>query len=181
MSFLLVGLLTACGENGESVELPAPSGESYEPGTVTAVLLQDGRFDALVALMEIAQVFQGPPGNQRALGSAAEVATWPDWNHTVFAPTNDAFSKLDQDTVDCLFAPDNATFSMQIHLVPVLRQSSDFASGSLQTVGGRYPLEVDDTGVTFAGAEVIETDIEAQNGVVHALDSVNLPETCTAD
>lgn len=179
MSYLLVGLLTACGSNGQSVELPAPEGRSYDPGTVTAVLAEDGRFDALVALMEIAKVSQGPPGAQEVHGSAAEAATSPDWNHTVFAPTDQAFSELDQDVVNCLFAADNATQSIRIHIVPALLQSADFATDSVQTIGGPFPMEVDETRVRFAGAEVIETDIAATNGVIHAVDAANLLETCT--
>lgn len=178
---LLEGMLVGCGANGESVELPAPAGDSYDPGTVTAVLLEDGRFDALVALMEIAEVLQGPPGAETVLGSAAEVATRPDWNHTVFAPTDDAFSELDPDMDDCLFAEDNATPSLRIHLVQVPLHSADFVTENVQTLGGFYRMEVTETGVTFAGAEVIESDIEATNGVIHALDSVNLPERCTTD
>ena len=179
MSYLLVGLLTACGSNGESAELPTPAGHSYDPGTVTAVLLEDGRFDALVALMEIAKVSQGPPGAQEVRGSAAEAATSPDWNHTVFAPTDQAFSELDQDLVDCLFTADNATQAIRIHVVPALLYSADFATENVQTIGGPYPIEVGDTGLTFAGAEVIETDIGATNGVIHVVDAANLLETCT--
>jgi uncharacterized surface protein with fasciclin (FAS1) repeats len=40
-------------------------------------------------------------------------------------------------------------------------------------------MEVDETRVRFAGAEVIETDIAATNGVIHAVDAANLLETCT--
>lgn len=176
----LLGVLVGCG-NGAVAEFPAPTGGSYEPDTVTAVLLEDGRFDGLVALMETAQVSQGPPGGEQVLGTAAEIATWPDWDHTVFAPTDEAFSALDQRTVDCMFEEENATQSVRIHLVQTLLSFSDFTTENVQTIGGLFRMEVADGEATFSGAEVIEADIDASNGVIHAVDGVNVPEGCTLD
>lgn len=172
----LIGLVVACGGE-QAAELPEPTG-SYESGSTTAVLLEDGRFDGLVAMMEAARVGQGAPGVENELGNAAEVASQPGWNHTIFAPTNDAFSDLSQNTIDCMFNEANATVSIRVHVVPDVVSSAEFATGEIVTIGGSYPMAVNDDGASFAGAEIVETDIEASNGVIHVLDAVNIPAIC---
>lgn len=174
---LLAGLFVACGSGRGTPELPVPTG-SYEPGSVTAVLLGDGRFDAVVAMMEAASVVQGAPGAQDELGNAAEIASQPDWDHTIFAPTNAAFSNLHPDTIDCMFDEANATQSVRVHVVPEVVTSSEFTTGETVTIGGRYPMTLTEDGASFAGAEIVEADLEASNGVIHVLDSVNIPASC---
>jgi uncharacterized surface protein with fasciclin (FAS1) repeats len=168
--------LPACGGN-DAVELPTPSG-SYEEGTVPGVLLADGRFDALVALLEVAKVSQGPPGAQQVIGSAANVAGMPGWDHTVFAPTDAAFLLLDEDTIGCMFDEANATQAVRIHLVPELLTSDGFDTGEVQTIAGSMPLELVGDRAWFAGSRIIEPDIEATNGVVHVINAVNVPDDC---
>lgn len=142
------------------------------------MVLEDGRFDAVVALMEAARVSQGAPGAEVGHGNAAEVAGQPGWDHTIFAPTNDAFSKLNQDTIDCMFDEANATQSIRVHVVPRVLRSSEFTTGEVLTIGGPYPRNVTEDGGSFAGAEIVETDIEASNGVIHVINSVNIPDRC---
>jgi len=176
-SACLLLVSTACGDGDDGVGLPVPTG-TYEDGTVTAMLVADGRFDALVSLFETAKVFMGPPGAEQVIGNAAEVAGGPDWDHTVFAPTDEAFSRLEQHTLDCMFEEANATMSVRVHVVPQVLNSDMFRTGEVLTIGGPVAMLVDGRNASFAEAGILETDIEATNGVIHVIDAVNVPSVC---
>ena len=105
--------------------------------------------------------------------------------YTVFAPTNDAFAALPAGTVDSLLLPENRDQLVNIltyHVVPGQITAGDVL-GTRQNVttvqGGT--LDVNGivgkfgSGVTVNGANVIQPDIFASNGVIHAIDQVLLP------
>jgi uncharacterized surface protein with fasciclin (FAS1) repeats len=100
---------------------------------------------------------------------------------TVFAPTDDAFAKLPAGTVETLLKPENKDKLVQIltyHVVPGKVMSGDVAGKTTEakTVEGST-LEVDATkgGVMVDEARVVQADIAADNGVIHVIDSVILP------
>lgn len=100
-------------------------------------------------------------------------------NITVFAPTNDAFAALPEGTVEMLLKPENKDALVAIltyHVLPVEVPSADVSSGSVETLEGS-PLEiaVTDGTVMVNNATVVQTDIEASNGVIHVIDQVILP------
>jgi len=100
-------------------------------------------------------------------------------NITVFAPTNDAFAALPDGTVEMLLEPANKeilTAILTYHVLPVSVPSSSVSAGMVETLEGS-PVEIAivDGTVTVGGAEVIATDIDASNGVIHVIDSVILP------
>jgi len=160
------------------VAVPTPSG-NYDAGSVSGRLAGDGRFDAILALLERAQVSAGPPGMQEAHGTAAESADRVGWDHTLFAPTDEAFAALDQQIIDCMFDAEQATGSVRLHVLPRLLTSAEFASGQVQTIGGNVSMGVDAQGASFAAARVVEPDMAATNGLIHAIDTVNVPPACT--
>ncbi|MEM6759260.1 MAG: fasciclin domain-containing protein [Pseudomonadota bacterium] len=104
---------------------------------------------------------------------------------TVFAPTNAAFAALPAGTVDTLLLPENRDQLVSIlthHVVPGQITAGDVL-GTRQTVttvqGGT--LDVNGlvgkfgSGVRVNNANVIQPDVFASNGVIHAIDAVLLP------
>jgi uncharacterized surface protein with fasciclin (FAS1) repeats len=53
-----------------------------------------------------------------------------------------------------------------------------FRSGEVLTIAGPVAMVVDGQDASFAEAEILETDIEATNGVIHVIDAVNVPSVC---
>ncbi len=100
---------------------------------------------------------------------------------TVFAPTDDAFAKLPEGTVESLLLPENKEKLVAIlayHVVPGKVTASDIVGRSMKVAtvqGGK--IAVDATGdVTVNEARVIATDIRASNGVIHVIDTVIIPQ-----
>jgi len=103
-----------------------------------------------------------------------------DGPFTVFAPTDNAFAKLPDGTVENLLKPENKDQLVSIltyHVVPGKVMSSDIAGKALEaeTVEGSK-LSIDATdGVTVDNATVVQADVEASNGVIHVIDTVVMP------
>jgi uncharacterized surface protein with fasciclin (FAS1) repeats len=100
---------------------------------------------------------------------------------TVFAPNDEAFAKLPAGTIDTLLKPENRDQLAAIltyHVVPGKIMAADIAGAttSVDSVQGSA-LAVDATmGVRINDATVIVADIETDNGVIHVIDTVLLPE-----
>jgi len=97
---------------------------------------------------------------------------------TVFAPTDEAFAKLPEGTVEALLNDkEKLTAILTYHVVPGKMMAADvLKSKSLKTVQGQS-LEVSmGEGPMIDGAKILKTDIETSNGVIHVIDSVVLPE-----
>ncbi len=99
---------------------------------------------------------------------------------TVFAPTDEAFSKLPQGTLEDLLKPENkATLSgiLTYHVVSGKVLSTDLQEGNVSTLdGGAVIIDFEGQGVKVNEANVIQADIVADNGVIHVIDKVWLPE-----
>ena len=178
-------LLAACS-NAEEAPPPAeaaPAGamapaQTMEAGTIVAVAQGAADFSTLVAAVQAADLV-GP------LNGAGPF--------TVFAPTNAAFGKIPAATREALLAPTgkaDLTKILTYHVVPgrvdaaTLTQQIQAGGGSaaLTTVeGGTLTARVGAGGsVTLtdeAGnvSTVTQTDIAASNGVIHAIDTVVMP------
>ena len=103
-----------------------------------------------------------------------------DGPYTVFAPTNAAFAKLPEGTVESLLKPENKdqlTAILTYHVVSGKVKAADVVKlDSAKTVeGSSVTITATDAGVKVDAANVIMTDIAASNGVVHVIDSVLLP------
>jgi len=99
---------------------------------------------------------------------------------TVFAPTDAAFAKMPQQTLDELLQPENKDRLAAIlayHVVPGRVTSNEvFASSSATTLQGQRVNISKKGGVKINQARLIITDVEATNGVIHIIDSVLMPE-----
>lgn len=101
---------------------------------------------------------------------------------TVFAPTDDAFAALPAGTVEALLGDIPALTNILLYHV----SGSEFPAAEvveqdfIQSLAGQdINVVVTDEGAFVNGAQIIVTDIEASNGVVHVIDSVLLPPTIT--
>lgn len=99
---------------------------------------------------------------------------------TVFAPTDEAFSKLPAGTIDDLLKAENVdqlTAVLTYHVVPGAVTADQVVNlTEAATVNGQMvEITVSDKGVMVDGANVVVTDIIASNGVIHVIDSVILP------
>lgn len=98
---------------------------------------------------------------------------------TVFAPTNAAFAKLPDGTVEALLRPENKEQLVSIltyHVVPGNVTSDQVSAGEVKTVQGDSIDVSTNYGVKVDNAKVIKTDIMASNGVIHVIDTVILPD-----
>ena len=100
---------------------------------------------------------------------------------TVFAPTDEAFAKLPQGTLDELLKPENKARLRRIltyHVVPGRVTAADVVKlKSAKAVSGDTIAIIANGGsVTVDGARVVKTDINTSNGVIHVIDSVILPD-----
>jgi uncharacterized surface protein with fasciclin (FAS1) repeats len=101
---------------------------------------------------------------------------------TVFAPTDEAFAKLPEGTVENLLKPENQDQLKAIlayHVVPGKTMSSELAGKQVEveSVEGSA-ISIDATGdsVMVDDATVTQADIEADNGVIHVIDAVIQPQ-----
>lgn len=96
---------------------------------------------------------------------------------TVFAPNDDAFAKLPEGTIQTLLQNiPQLTRILKYHVVPGKLLQADLAQlGTVNSVEGS-PIKIDSSdGFEVKNATVLAADIEADNGVIHVIDTVILP------
>jgi len=132
--------------------------------------IADGRFTTLVAAVQAAGLVDTLKG---------------EGPFTVFAPTDEAFAKLPAGTVEDLLKPENLetlTNILLYHVVPGKVMAADVVQLDGQMVdtaleGQQIKITVKDGKVYLNDTvQVIITDIETSNGVIHVIDTVLLPE-----
>ncbi len=136
------------------------------PKDIVDIAVADGRFTTLTAALEAAGLVETLKG------------TGP---FTVFAPTDDAFAKLPAGTVEELLKPEKLEALKNILLYHVVegrvRADAVVSLESAKTVLGQdLVIKIEDGKVYINDAQVIITDIEALNGVIHVIDTVLLPK-----
>lgn len=124
-----------------------------------------GQFGTLVAAVQAADLVDVLKGNGP---------------FTVFAPTDEAFSALPAGTIESLLKPENKDQLAAIltyHVVPGKIMSADIAGKNTEvaTVQGSNITVNAMKGVMVDNATVVAADIEADNGVIHVIDQVVLP------
>jgi uncharacterized surface protein with fasciclin (FAS1) repeats len=103
-----------------------------------------------------------------------------DGPYTVFAPTDDAFAKLPDGTVEMLLLPENKDQLVAILTYHVVQGKVTAAEvitmQSAPTVNGSdLAIRVVDDTVFINDSRVVATDIGASNGIIHVVDTVILP------
>jgi uncharacterized surface protein with fasciclin (FAS1) repeats len=95
---------------------------------------------------------------------------------TVFAPTDAAFAKVPKADLDALLADKSALARvLTYHVVPGNLMARDVKAGKVTTVQGGALSVATEGGVSVNDARVIKTDIVADNGVIHVIDRVLMP------
>lgn len=97
---------------------------------------------------------------------------------TVFAPTDEAFSNIPKEKLDALLKDKAAlTKVLTYHVVPGKVMAADVKPGNVKTVEGSA-LSVSTKGgkVSVDNANVVKTDVVADNGVIHVIDKVVMPK-----
>jgi len=143
----------------------------FPTGNIAEVVTGDERFSTLLAAVGAADL-------------ADTLATGGPF--TVFAPTNDAFAKVPKDALDALLADKDALTKVLLrHVVPGTMFSKGITWTTHNTAGGAeedmVATQVFKAGVIKvvssvdgkrSGARVVDADIIATNGVIHAIDTV---------
>jgi len=153
---------------GAAVALPlGVAGTAGHAADIVDTAAGAGQFEALVSAVEAAGLVETLKG---------------EGPFTVFAPTDEAFAKLPQETVEDLLKPENKDQLVAIltyHVVPGKALSGDLAGRQVEveTVEGS-PVSIDATDgmVKVDEATVVEADVETDNGVIHLIDTVITPE-----
>ncbi len=154
---------------------PIPPTATPAPQDIVDIAVADGRFTTLVAAVQAAGLVDTLKG---------------EGPFTVFAPTDDAFAKLPAGTVEDLLKPENLETLQNIllyHVVPGKVMAADVVDLDGQMVdtaleGKQLMVSVKDGKVYLNdNVEVIITDVEASNGVIHVIDTVLLPPADLAD
>jgi uncharacterized surface protein with fasciclin (FAS1) repeats len=167
---LAIGLL-ACGNEGtESPDAAADEDRAQwttvpDTASIWSVLQTDERFSTLVAVLD-------STGLDSLLARGGP--------YTLFAPTNTAFRRLPEGTVDDLLAErrDRLRTILRYHLLPTRVRAADVTGpDTLATLAGPdLPLRRTDTTLTAGdGVPILRADVETANGIIHVLDGVLRP------
>ncbi len=181
-------LLAACGASAEETAEPtaAPTAAPTEAAeeemaeeepmeeemnSIADIAVADGRFTTLVTALEAAGLVETLAG---------------EGAFTVFAPTDDAFAALPEGTVPSLLEdPEGALTDVLLYHVV----DSAVMAETVVTLESAATLQGEDVSITVTdgsvflneSVQVIMTDIEASNGVIHVIDAVLLPPSMSAE
>ncbi len=139
--------------------------EAPQSPTIVDIAVEDGRFTTLVQALQSAGLVEALQG---------------EGPFTVFAPTDDAFAALPEGALDNLLADEAALQNVLLyHVVEGSVLAADVVGldgQSVETLSGEpIQISVEGDAVMINNAQVVITDIETSNGVIHVIDSVLLP------
>lgn len=142
-----------------------PVHSAHHEKDIVDTAVKAGSFNTLVAAVQAADLVDTLKG---------------EGPFTVFAPTDEAFAKLPEGTVDDLLKPENKEKLQTIllyHVVPGKVMASDVVKVTSAKTANDMSLSVmvDGNTVKINDAQVVQTDIKASNGVIHVIDTVLLP------
>ena len=157
---LIVGLVAGSSLAGSCGSSHA---EQVAQKDIVDTAVSAGSFNTLVAAVQAADLVETLKG---------------DGPFTVFAPTDEAFAKLPEGTVEALLQDKEAlTKVLTYHVVPGKVAAADVVKiASAKTVQGQSIRIDTSSGVKVDNANVIQTDIMASNGIIHVIDTVILPQ-----
>jgi len=139
------------------------AGVPQEGGTIVEVAVANGSFETLVKAVRAAGLVETLSG---------------EGPFTVFAPTDEAFSKLPEGTLEELLNDEERLRQVLTHHVVSGRVTAKQVMNmkSAETLGGEsLPIRVEGEAVHVGDATVVQADVMASNGVIHVIDTVLLP------
>lgn len=173
--------LAACGDdNGDDAETTgmettsaseATTTDDAAEGDIVDTAAAAGEFNTLITAVQAAEL---------------EETLRVEGPYTVLAPTDEAFEALPDGTLDDLLADPTGDLAdiLKYHVIEGAVMADDVAGMDGETVatvqGEALTIEVDGDNVSFVDAtgnssQVTMADVEATNGVIHALDGVLMP------
>jgi len=140
----------------------AQAGSYGKKADIVDTAVQAGNFNTLVTAVKEAGLVETLKG---------------EGPFTVFAPTDEAFAKIPEEELNALLADKEAlTRVLTYHVVPGKVMSSEVVTmDSAKTAEGGTIRIASAGGVTINDANVVQTDIETSNGVIHVIDTVIMP------
>jgi uncharacterized surface protein with fasciclin (FAS1) repeats len=163
--------LTACGSSTKKADAPATTKKGAATTAAPAAAAEKDIVDTAVAA-----------GSFKTLASLLTAAGLVDTlkgpgPFTVFAPTDEAFAKVDAATLAKLAANKDALKQvLTYHVVAGKVMAKDVKTGNVKMVsGGEAKLTAEGGKVMIDKANVTTADIAAKNGVIHVIDAVILP------
>lgn len=138
--------------------------KASSPGTVVNVAANAGQFNTLVKAVQAAGLQQTLKG---------------DGPFTILAPTDKAFAALPQSTLQALLDnPEQLAKILKHHVIAGKAAASTVVSSNEITTLNKSDIAVKsmDGKVMLGEARVLKTDIMADNGVIHVIDKVLIPE-----
>lgn len=137
-----------------------------EPGSIAAAVNDGATFSILSKAIKAADL-------EQILGTKG--------TYTVFAPTDEAFGKLKEGTLDKLMLPENKEKLRSLllfHVIPGQFISSSLKDEEVKTSNGeKVKIDVDGKTVKVDKAKVSQADVMATNGVIHTIDKVLVPKS----
>jgi uncharacterized surface protein with fasciclin (FAS1) repeats len=146
-----------------SLATSAASAQGNETMTIIGVAEEDGNFTTLLDALDAANLTDTLEG---------------EGPFTVFAPTDDAFDALPSGTLDALLNNTTALREILLYHVTDERLTSEDVADltNITTLQGEdIPVNVTDEGIFVGDAQITVADINASNGVIHAIDAVLIP------
>jgi uncharacterized surface protein with fasciclin (FAS1) repeats len=147
-----------------TVSAGAPAIANCSDKDIVETAVAAGSFQTLVAGLEAADLVDTLKG---------------DGPFTVFAPTDEAFAKLPEGTVEALLRDiPKLRAILTYHVVPGEVSSADVVKiKKAETVNGQsLTVKVNGKSVMIDYAKVVKTDIHTSNGIIHVIDTVVLPK-----
>ena len=144
-----------------------PPADAEPTGNIVEVAVANGSFTTLVAAVEAAGL--------------ADTLADPDATFTVFAPTDDAFAALGDDTINALLADIDALTDVLLYhvisgsAVDSITATSLFGESVEMANGDTVDIDIRDGALFVNDSQVIIADVPATNGVIHVIDAVLLP------
>ncbi len=146
--------------------------------TIVDVAVGNDNFSTLVTALKAADLVEALQG---------------DGPFTVFAPTNDAFAKIDKETLGNLLKPENKETLSKVltyHVISGNLMASDVVAAlkkgkgkvEVETLSGEKLTVMQKDGKIWLKdqngnySEITATDIKGSNGVIHVIDTVVMPE-----
>ena len=163
--------LAACSDDTATEEKMAdensatPQAEQIqeESKTIVDIAAEDGRFTTLVTALQAAELDSVLAG---------------EGPFTVFAPTDDAFGKLPEGTIASLLETIPALKNILLYHVV----SGNVLAADVVTLESAVTLQGQTVSISVMGdvvkindSQVIITDIQGSNGIIHVIDTVLLP------
>lgn len=150
----------------EAVETPAAAEEMIGGDTLAAVIRDSATFSIL---------------NKALMATELDKAIGVKGSFTVFAPTDEAFGKLPEGTLEKLMLPQNKEKLRSLllyHVVPGTFMAADLKDGDITSSNGeKIEVDVDGDGVEVEDSKVSKADVSTSNGVIHTIDKVMVPES----